>query len=1005
MTKPAIGTRRACIAALLTALCLQLLLPVGAVDRVRAAQADPGEALQELYSNSDYNVLYTPDDRLSVRDAEQAIQAAVELGLCGDASELEPQRDFALGAGRVYRLRQVCGGVPVFGRHVTLIADAQGVVRAASGDCAPTDQLGAQPEADWAALARALAESLSDAELIAAETALGADAVRSASEPVVYADAGAPRWALLVQGMALTGRGAWQAVVDAATGEVLRIIDNVQTLGELELDSYPWSAQLPYDAALGGYALRDDERNFELYDAQGNMISIAMAFDADPLIEMHTYLDSNPIGEYFHFEPVGITVSQGMLDAPVALPDPSDADALQRQIFASLALAYDYFDDVLGWEGFNGRRAPIKVVYNCSGLIEGLELTTDNAGILSGTHSAVLSFLGDKGREVAYDPNTTVHEYAHGVEYSISCIVAGSGDEGAGVKEALSDAFAELAEAYATGADPDWKSLVRSHYPIADDSLYDYADYAAGVDGHESCTIATYALYQLWQQWRDTMSVEECMYKMSNLLFSALFLLPHDATFFDLAYALRTSGRMLEAGGELSLSQYEAVCDSLQRVGILRQASTCIVRVTDDAGAPIEGAQLRLHTGAGDAPVLEDDYLTSGYGLATLRTDAHGLASIRLFDGGGRYLIQVRADGFEDYSGWADTIVEQADSGDVRFLINEVQLHPQGSDPGQIQVAEFDDGLLRAQLQSLIEQYGTVAVGADEYPPDADGLYVPAQRLTGLLGADIFDYDGDGQSELLTLRLDAEDGYAQQPGQVQCTISVYDWDAELATVELADELTYGYPIAYAGNLSTLHFARGESSRGAALYLDYFWEFNTQGYGTLRVEYDGALNLTGGVECDEFYASYSCHEARSNEALRNLLNLLTASDGGGWELASTRNWEEESADPAPQYLDEYGACYGGLMADMALEDPHPRSQWLDDALPKIGKYDPARENEFRQQLTAYTDYKRELISSRPDERYIALDGTLTALCGVCVLGDSGICELMCYDKTGLLDAYR
>ena len=72
------------------------------------------------------------------------------------------------------------------------------------------------------------------------------------------------------------------------------------------------------------------------------------------------------------------------------------------------------------------------------------------------------------------------------------------------------------------------------------------------------------------------------------------------------------------------------------------------------------------------------------------------------------YRIAVHADGYEPYSGWVDTIVEQTDSADVQFLVNRVQLWPEGSEPGEIgeiPTAEFDDGLLWAQLERLAEQY------------------------------------------------------------------------------------------------------------------------------------------------------------------------------------------------------------------------------------------------------------------------------------------------------------
>lgn len=97
------------------------------------------------------------------------------------------------------------------------------------------------------------------------------------------------------------------------------------------------------------------------------------------------------------------------------------------------------------------------------------------------------------------------------------------------------------------------------------------------------------------------MQVAVCMDRMSHLLFRALFLLPHDASFFDLAYALRTSGLIMQQKWRTSLKQYDQLCTALQSVGLLKQESTCLVAVTDPNGAPIEGARVALFTGDDDS--------------------------------------------------------------------------------------------------------------------------------------------------------------------------------------------------------------------------------------------------------------------------------------------------------------------------------------------------------------------------------------------------------------------
>lgn len=328
-------------------------------------------------------------------------------------------------------------------------------------------------------------------------------------------------------------------------------------------------------------------------------------------------------------------------------------------------------------------------------------------------------------------------------------------------------------------------------------------------------------------------------------------------------------------------------------------------------------------------------------------------------------------------------------------------------DAGQeMQTVEFIDQLLQAELEQLVEQYGIVATGEEEYAIDYSEDVIPAERLTGLLGADICDYDGDGQPELMTLRLDTSSTGSNQSDGTRCVISAYDWNAGSAQVELADELTFDMYMTNAWANSAIHFARGESDQGVALYAEYYYELNSRGFGTLRIEYDGALNLIGGVECDEFYAWLSCYEAVSDEALQNLLSPQLALDGGGWEQRANYNWEEQTAEPAPEYLDDYSNCYRELMAQLNLEEPNPRSQWIDPDRPALDKYDPEQADKYQQEYDELMRYNRELVMRHTDERCLAIDGTLTALCGVskCAL-DSYNVALECYDAGEWLSSFR
>ena len=141
-------------ALLLLALCAQMLLPsqTPSAYATETSIEDFGPSLG-VYPNRDYTGLYKIDAQILAHDAAQAIQAAVDLGLCENAADLELERAVPLGNETIYQLRQVYEGIPVLNRRATVLTDAQGVVRAAGGDCVPLEGINTQPALGWAEIA------------------------------------------------------------------------------------------------------------------------------------------------------------------------------------------------------------------------------------------------------------------------------------------------------------------------------------------------------------------------------------------------------------------------------------------------------------------------------------------------------------------------------------------------------------------------------------------------------------------------------------------------------------------------------------------------------------------------------------------------------------------------------------------------------------------------------------------------------------------------------------
>lgn len=148
-------------ALLLLALCAQMLLPLQTPSAYATETSieDFGPSLG-VYPNRDYTGLYKIDAQILAHDAAQAIQAAVDLGLCESAADLALERAVPLGNETIYQLRQVYEGIPVLNRRATVLTDAQGVVRAAGGDCVPLEGINTQPALGWAEIAQALSAYL-----------------------------------------------------------------------------------------------------------------------------------------------------------------------------------------------------------------------------------------------------------------------------------------------------------------------------------------------------------------------------------------------------------------------------------------------------------------------------------------------------------------------------------------------------------------------------------------------------------------------------------------------------------------------------------------------------------------------------------------------------------------------------------------------------------------------------------------------------------------------------
>lgn len=315
-------------------------------------------------------------------------------------------------------------------------------------------------------------------------------------------------------------------------------------------------------------------------------------------------------------------------------------------------------------------------------------------------------------------------------------------------------------------------------------------------------------------------------------------------------------------------------------------------------------------------------------------------------------------------------------------------------------------------LAGLVSQYGVIGTGSEDYSGTGYGggeTLVPAEQVTGLLGADIYDYDGDGQDELLTVRCEPAKEYdtGESTGgwiETKLYLTVYEQTAgdSGGSVVPADEKTISVPgLPDTLCSSSIQFMRGVQDGNVALYLDYYFNFNTQSFSTIRLTYDGKLNVSGGVDCSEFAFAASCDSSASEGALETMGGRQSGSGGSrqGWETGENYNWEGQSAEIPGDYFESYRNDWQKGMEAIGLQDSSFRTMY-DYAIPIIHEDNAAR-----------TQYYIDLCTRRPaDTCAMTGGGTLTELCGILSPSwrdDSGMYKITftCYDSTGLLDQYR
>ena len=878
-------------------------LGIGGEDREEISSDGEVQAAPDWYV-SDSMMGVRPEEELPAADEEEALAAAAQLaGIQGDAGASLAQSQVTETPGHTfYQYSQMYEGIPVYGRRVSLAA-ADGTVSFMTGNYAPVaaGTISLTPEAGEEEIREAVSAYL--------EEQCGAGEVESLSlygvgeeGLCIYPGAGDQSPCLAYDCTAVyggsRGSGIENLVVDASNGQVLKAEDavmnaTVQHVFEINGNSYPFEA----DYTDGVYTMRDDERNFYIYNCGGKYLkkenivfthidSPSSVNITDAKLYVNGLIQGNIWGETKEL-PIfqEKRKSQPLVEGFAVSNDMKKAFLLMSNV----QRVYRFYEGVLDRKGFNGRNGTVKMAINRK---SDDDLRGDNNGMAYGAYPNFLLLVFNTNFPLK-DVDAVCHEYTHGVENVISSMDT-SGQAG-GLKEGYSDVMGEMAEAYTFGRDPNWENDFRVFHTEKKGSQIYHADqYTSGMDEHHSSTVVSRAAYLLWEMWKDGgMGLNDRINNLSRLMYDAMFLLPMDAEFSDWGWALIHVGYDMRDNGLLTEEECWEIPLALGKVGIRfnpqgdnyerwmeeltelaslaaeaesrdgtrtldlrlmeKGASSLIPEIgaelskfIDKGSYQVNGNQIEVEETAytyyvyalfgektGNEMTMNPQYFTykdNVYRASYEQMDAAvqgwdlKLDSFTRLPGGGTISASgslVSGPPFHNQYDVAITFSRSEYGGaffngyslenltlfDVEVFEPDIEDNSGDPVPGEPETEEplapeivvteeperDEEQFLEEKLAQLAGQWGLVEPGVREFFGTGYGggeTLVDPVYLTGLLCGDIYDYDGDGQKELVTVRLIPGDyamGKGMSGAEIRREIAVYEC-RDGGTVEQADAL-------------------------------------------------------------------------------------------------------------------------------------------------------------------------------------------------------------------------
>lgn len=513
---------------------------------------------------------------------------ASKLGIDDVETELVDCQEGEAFDNRYWRFSQSYEGIPVYGRDVVVGADEDGEVLFLSSNFEDMEGVPTEPTV-----------SAEDAEAAAGDY-LGGESRAFAGGVVVYSIGEEPclAWQVVSSGAS----GPTIVFVNAETGDAVAsepLVINERATGrgrDNKNDDEEVSFNVWHDDD-GGYRMFDDERNVDVYDANGCTMTYEFVFEdtdgtkyyADNSTDPVSWrtdegkVDAEDVPKDMPFVDLSFDVNNifGRINA-VTSDTPEFDNDVAVSAYLRLSSAIDLYDSVLGRDGFDDEGGHVDLVVND---YRWYGWSIDSANASSQTFPAYGTTLLSIGSKNEGRIDVIGHEYTHSVEATISGMVY-EGEAGA-LKEATSDIMGEIAEDYENDGsldnDVEWLHGDRSmvdptskkyparyqgdHWKSTDDTS-DGNDHG-GV--HTNCTVVGHAAYLMCNDTDEELAGEALdTEQMARLVYATFFSLTPDSTFSQYRNCMELTANIMIEEGYLSSENLTRISAAFDEVNIGR---------------------------------------------------------------------------------------------------------------------------------------------------------------------------------------------------------------------------------------------------------------------------------------------------------------------------------------------------------------------------------------------------------------------------------------------------